>query len=305
MRMRLEANAHRQSGVTLIELMIAMVIGLIMILALSRVYLSSAESVREAEAHAALTDKMRLLRERFDFEFRRADFWGRVPADAARLGELTLGADCEGEFAFGRNGESQPYQPLGIWAADAKPDGCNIDEAMDDQSYVALRYAGDSCSSGCDSPSVRSFYPSIYFFTGNAPALPERANRDDNWQYEGSLYYLKRDSTLWRLRISGSNLRNQEILRGVEALSYRWHDTNEDENGGWVNTDQLSVSRMQQVDGVEIEAVVSTETRATYHDSRSYPLRDGRVVATQPGQRYRHFSFVVPLEMHRFGDGDE
>lgn len=303
---RAQRSAHRQTGVTLIELMIAMAIGLIMILALSRVYLASAESASEAEARSTLTDKMRLLQERFNYEFRRADFWGRVPADAKRLGNLTLGADCEDEFAFGRNATSASYQPLGIWASDTKPAGCNIDEAQSGQTYVAVRYAGDPCLPGeCNSPSLRSFYPSISFFIASPPALPERASANDHWQYEGSLYYLRKDSTLWRLRISGSHLVNQEIMRGVEALSYRWHDVNEDDDSGWLSTDALSSSQMQQIDGVEIEVVVSAETSATYHDARSYQLSDGRVIATQPGQLYRHFSFVVPLEMHRFGDSDE
>lgn len=305
-REKAPVSARRQTGVTLIELMIALVIGLIMILALSRVYLTSAESAKEAEARSTLTDKMRFLQERFNYEFRRADFWGRVPADAERLGGLTLGADCEDEFAFGRDATSASDRPLGIWASNTKPAGCNIDEAQSGQTYVAVRYAGDPCLPGeCDSPSLRSFYPSISFFIGSSPALPERASTSDHWQYEGSLYYLRSDSTLWRLRISGSNLVNQEILRGVEALSYRWHDVNGLGDGGWLSTDALSASQMQQIDGVEIEAVVSAETRATYHDSRSYQLSDGRVIATQPGQLYRHFSFVVPLEMHRFGDSDE
>lgn len=310
-------SAHRQTGVTLIELMIAMVIGLIMILALSRVYLASAEGAREAEAGSMLTDKMRLLQERFNYEFRRADFWGRAPADAGRLGGLALGADCEGEFAFGRYATSADYQPLGIWASDTKPAGCNINDAMADQSYVAVRYAGDPCipdstepQQACSSASLRSFYPSVNFFIGSSPALPERASTNDHWQYEGSLYYLRSDSTLWRLEISGSNLVNQEILRGVEALSYRWHDATGSGNDAWLATSDLGTNKlrpedMQQIDGVEIEAIVSAETSATYRDPRSYTLSDGRVMVTQPGKLYRHFSFVIPLEMHRFGGSDE
>jgi len=298
--------ARRQAGVTLIELMIAMAIGLIMILALSRVYLASAESAREAEARSTLTDKMRLLQERFNYEFRRADFWGRVPTDAERLGGLALGADCEGEFAFGRDATSASYQPLGIWASDTKPEGCNIDEAVANQSYVVLRYAGDPClPDECDSPSLRSFYPSISFFIGSAPSLPERAGDNDLWQYGGSLYYLRADSTLWRLRISGSNLVNQEILRGVEALAYRWHDATKSGDAAWITTEALDADEMHQIDGVEIEAVVSAETAVTYRETRSYKLINGTPVATRPGYLYRQFSFVVPLAMHRFGDSDE
>ncbi|KAA0016705.1 prepilin-type N-terminal cleavage/methylation domain-containing protein [Salinicola corii] len=298
---RAKERAHWQTGVTLIELMIAMAIGLIMILALSRVYLSSAESARDAEAHSTLTDKMRLLQERFNYEFRRADFWGRVPADAERLGNLTLGSDCGGEFAFGRDATvSEDYQPLGVWASTIQPVGCNINDAVANQSYVVLRYAGDPCASDeCDSPSLSSFYPSISFFIGTPPPLPERASANDHWQYEGSLYYLRRDSTLWRLRMSGSRLVNQEVLRGVEALAYRWHEATASGDGVWLVTSNLDPEQMQQIDGVEIEMVVSAETRATYHDARSYQLSDGRVVETKPGFLYRHFSFVVPLEMHR------
>lgn len=291
---------------SLIELMIAMAIGLIMILALSRVYLSSAEGAQEAEARAMLVDKLRFLHERFNYEFRRADFWGRVPADAERLGTLSLSGDCDGEFAFGRSAEADASRPLGLWASRDPPTGCSLQNPLAEQSYLAVRYAAEPCAGQCDTPSLSSFYPYIGFFVGSAPALPERGDENDLWRYGGSLYYLSSDETaLRRLWISGGKLVNQEVLRGVEALAYRWCVDDGDGENAWLATDQLTPTDMNRVVAVEIEAVVSTTTRATYRETRSYTLSDGTRVASSPGKMYRDLAFVVPLEMHRLGGGDE
>lgn len=300
------AVARREAGLSLIELMIAMAIGLIMILALSRIYLASAEGAQEAEARATLIDKVRFLHERFNYEFRRADFWGRVPADAERLGILSVSGDCDGEFAFGRTADTPADRPLGIWASRESPAGCSLHDPLAEQTFVAVRYAAEPCRPGqCDFPSVSSFYPYIGFFIGSAPSLPERGGDDDLWRYDGSLYYLSSDETaLRRLWISGSRLVNQEVLRGVEALAYRWYV----ESGGvgtWLATDELTPPDARRVTAVEIEVVVSARTRATYQEPRDYTLGNGVSVQSEPGKMYRQFSFVVPLEMHRVGGGDE
>nr|WP_286009812.1 prepilin-type N-terminal cleavage/methylation domain-containing protein [Salinicola sp. S1-1-2] len=302
---RPRGHGARQAGVSLIELMIALAIGVIMILAVSRIYLASAGGAQEAEARATLDARMRFLHGRLSDEFRRADFWGRVPAAAERTGNLTLDNDCEGDFAFGRGEEASVAtadRPLGVWASRQSPAGCSLHEPREEQTFVAVRYASEPCeSAGCDGPAISSFYPFIGFFSDGAPpATPERAEPEDHWQYGGSLYYLSEDNdALRRLWITGSGLASQEVLQGVEALAFRWHDEN-----GWRATETLSAAIMPRVDAVEIDAVVSVAVRATYRETAVYRLSDGREVASAPGRLYRRFTFVVPIEMHRMGDGD-
>ncbi|WFF40887.1 hypothetical protein EVC62_04890 [Salinicola endophyticus] len=300
---------HRQAGATLIELMVAMVLALVMILALTRVYLASAESASDATARASLTDKTRLLHERFNSEFRRADFWGRVPADAERRGTLTLGSDCDGDFAFGRSAQAASDRPLGVWASTTQPKACSLQSPLAKQTYVVIRYATETCASGgCGGPALKSFYPYTSFFNGTPPAEPERADANDLWRYGGSLYYLSQQqggTSLRRLRLSGARLRNQEVLEGVEALVYRWYVADAGGNDGrWQTTANLSAAMAPRIQAVEIEAVVSVATRATYQDTQQYTLSDGTRVDPVRGRLYRELAFVVPLEMHRPGGGN-
>ncbi|KFF50300.1 hypothetical protein GY26_03190 [Gammaproteobacteria bacterium MFB021] len=302
-------GARRQAGATLIELMIAMAIGLVMILALTRVYLASAESAADATAQASLMDKARLLQERFNTEFRRADFWGRVPADAERRGTLTLTSDCGGDFAFGRGAQAASDRPLGVWASTTQPKDCKLQSPLANQTYVVIRYAAEPCAAaGCGGPALKSFYPFASFFDGSAPAEPQRADATDFWRYGGSLYYLSQnsgDTALWRLRLVGNGLSNQEVLEGVEALAYRWYVANAGGSGGsWQSSANLSAAMAPRIQAAQIEAVVSVATRATYQDSRQYTLSDGTQVAPVRGRRYRELAFVVPLEMHRPGGGN-
>ncbi|WP_353980823.1 prepilin-type N-terminal cleavage/methylation domain-containing protein [Salinicola endophyticus] len=302
-------GARRQAGATLIELMIAMAIGLVMILALTRVYLASAESARDATAQASLMDKARLLQERFNTEFRRADFWGRVPADAERRGTLTLGGDCGGDFAFGRSAQAASDRPLGVWASTTPPSDCSLQHPLANQTFVVIRYAAEPCAAaGCGGPGLKSFDPFASFFSGTPPAEPARGDANDLWRYGGSLYYLSQndgDTALRRLRLSGSRLSNQEVLEGVEALAYRWYVANVGGSGGsWQSSADLNAAMVSRIQAAQIEAVVSVATRATYQDSRQYTLSDGTQVAPARGRRYRELAFVVPLEMHRPGGGN-
>lgn len=303
-------SGRGQSGVTLIELMIAMAIGLIMMLAVSRVYLANSTAARESEGRADLVDKVRLLHERFNYELRRADFWGRVPADAERQGQISIGNDCGDEFAYGRDTETPSTRPLGIWASNSPPSDCSLTNPQENQEYLAVRYAAESCGAGgCDdATSLKSFYPYIAFVNGSEPAVPEHAGADDIWRYGGSLYYLsKNEKALRRLWLQGNSLSNQEVMRGVEALAYQWWIDNDADGSVDVklSTDQLVPTQMTEAIAVEVEAVLSVETLAAYQESREYVLSNGTAIESQPGKMYRRITFVVPLEMHRAGSFDE
>lgn len=309
------SRGARQRGVSLIELMIAMAIGLIMILAVTRVYLANGEGIREAQSRAALSDKARFLYERFNYELRRADFWGRVPADAERLGVVSISGDCGGEFAFGRDNDAPATRPLGVWAAKTQPSDCSLTEPLSGQEFLAVRYAAEPCGTGgCgDGPAIKSFYPYISFFkgSGSEPEQPTEANDvDDIWHYGGSLYYLSIEGdddspALRRLLLNQSgSWTNQEVLQGVEWLNYHWF-VDSDGDGSQdkiLTTDQLTTANIGEAIAVKVEAILSVKTQAGYQ-AAPYTLSDGSVVGGAPSRMYRKITFVVPLAMHGSGVG--
>ncbi|WP_110687758.1 PilW family protein [Salinicola aestuarinus] len=315
MRLGGARGRRAQRGMTLIELLIALAIGSIMILAISRVYLAAASGVRDYRDRTALVDCVRLLHDHLDYELRRADFWGRVPADAPRSGKVAIDGDCDGAFAFGRTADAPPDQPRGIWASMQPPQGCSLDEALADQTYLAVRYAAENCAAAdCSGkPVIESFYPTIVF--GEALGAEGPVNADparDRWRYGGSLYYLRHDDdgepALWRRVLLGGGLtKSHEVLKGVEALAFRWAvDTDRDGSAeGTAAIDELLPGDMPSVAGIEVDALVSTSAPAGYRDARRYPLIDGRQIETRPGRRYRTIRFLVPLEMHLSGVIDD
>jgi len=67
---------NRQSGVTLIELMIAIVISLIVLAGVSSVFISTILSSRQVVAGARLNQEMGLILDRMVSDIRRAGYWG-------------------------------------------------------------------------------------------------------------------------------------------------------------------------------------------------------------------------------------
>jgi len=299
---------HHQIGVSLVELMIAMVLGLAMVLAVSRVYLSSATEMSQARAQSELVDKVRLLHERLSYELRRADFWGRVEAGAERQGSIGVSQDCEGAFAFGRKSDSDPQLPLGIWASTSAPD-CIPQDHQKAQEYLSIRYASGPVTALEENKDyLKSFYPYVVLFSGDTPpAMPIQADdSQDIWIYGGGLYYLSNEGRgLRRLYLNNGTLKTQEVLTGVDALRYRWgvDDDGDAQPDRYIATEELTTQLVPSLVASRIEMLISVKVRAGYQESKDFTLMDGTVVAPEKGRMYSQFRFTVPLDMHRRSTG--
>jgi len=92
-------HRRRMAGLTLVEMMIALTLGLIVIAALVGVFITSNRSYRQNEAIAAMQDNARFALDALGRDIAMAGFWGGVrPIDAAdrlRLSTSALvGGDC-------------------------------------------------------------------------------------------------------------------------------------------------------------------------------------------------------------------
>lgn len=90
-----------QAGVTLIELMIAMVLGLLLILGLSNVYLAQRQSYRVNENLARMQDNARIAFELMARELREA---GGNPCGTTRVANVLLGASGSHWLDWSRGG---------------------------------------------------------------------------------------------------------------------------------------------------------------------------------------------------------
>ena len=69
-------RAHRRGGLTLVELMVSLVLGLLLLLALMQVYLSFSRSGGAVQADSALMDDGRAVTESLSRSLRMARYWG-------------------------------------------------------------------------------------------------------------------------------------------------------------------------------------------------------------------------------------
>jgi len=89
--MRTRIKHSRQSGVSLVELLVGMVLGIMLIVGAVAVYLASKRSYVEVEQVAALTENARFVQKLMNDSLRHAGFFGEVPARmVARDPNLTL-----------------------------------------------------------------------------------------------------------------------------------------------------------------------------------------------------------------------
>lgn len=77
-----------QAGLSMIELMISMVIGLVIIGAVLQAFLSSNQTYRMQQAHARLQEDGRAALHFLTRDIRMADFWGCIPDDSMITSQL-------------------------------------------------------------------------------------------------------------------------------------------------------------------------------------------------------------------------
>lgn len=96
--MNLPRHPIRQQGLTLVELMIALTLGLIVIAALVGVFMSSNQSYRQNEALGGLQDNARFALDSMGRDLAMAGYWGGVRAVDAGVG-IRVSADSRDDVA--------------------------------------------------------------------------------------------------------------------------------------------------------------------------------------------------------------
>lgn len=139
------------AGFTLIELMIALSLGLILVLGLSTVFVSSKQGYRVQESSGRMQESLRYALEILGRDIRHADFWGGVDAALIEGGSLAPGDGCSPEW--------HRFISVGVQglegAADSPDEGCTVNGAnyVPDSDVLALRFA-DPTSVFSDTPDL-------------------------------------------------------------------------------------------------------------------------------------------------------
>tara|TARA_R110001599_G_scaffold145321_1_gene327579 strand:- start:29306 stop:30352 length:1047 start_codon:yes stop_codon:yes gene_type:complete len=128
---------RKQSGFSLVELMVGMVLGLMLIAGAVSIYLASKRSYVEVEQVAALTESARFSEQIIGNSLRHAGFFGQVPASLVDTdSNLTaVAGDCTG-LASAHNLKQFIFAAT---AASANVLGC-IDDAMPDTDVLVVKH---------------------------------------------------------------------------------------------------------------------------------------------------------------------
>jgi type IV pilus assembly protein PilW len=299
---------RKQSGFSLVELMVGMVLGLMLIAGAVSIYLASKRSYVEVEQVAALTESARFAEQLVGDSLRHAGFFGEVsPNSINKDSSLTnVVGDCTG-LAGAHNLNQFVYA---VTATSASVLGC-IDDAMPNTDVLVIkRVASQPYTDGprdsldpndpshgdgvIDTPGplrndktyVLTNNITGVMFDGNDTVPSTAVPGGTAWEYQYEVFYIRDDAVPHLSRkilvpdTSGTTLKleTEDIAEGVENLRVSLgYDSN---NDGEVDTFETpaTLASWANVQSVEVFMLTRSATKdVQYTDTKVYRLGGGTV----------------------------
>lgn len=294
-----------QGGFSLVELLIAVALGLIVVAGLVNLLISNRKAYQVQQGNNYLQQNLRFASDRINWSLRMADFWGGVSA-ANVQGVMGTGAGASGCNAAwilaGRAGAVGG----GVHGYDGGS-SFPVADCVDTADYVkgsdvlVLRYADtDPCAvdndasvldtTGCEPTSTHYLAASAgqtasLFAKGDSvPSLTGASTRRYVYPYRLEMYYLQPCSnrgsghcaatsdggsplpTLMRMRLTSDGLQRDAIVEGIEQLQFEYGLENTASSNGILET-WRSASAMGATDWAHVVSVrVSMIARSRERD---------------------------------------
>jgi type IV pilus assembly protein PilW len=247
-------NPIRQHGFTIVELMIAMLLGLFLVAGVITLFLSSRQSFSQDENTARLQDEARYAMQELARDLRMASYITEplVPGSITPDGSLTLATDCgpgDPDWIYGfmdaGTGEINTLTSLDNTdgaTANAGYSCIDADEIVEDTDVVAIkRTAGDPL------PEADLEVGTVYVRSNGTTALLYQnppatviAGPYNDWEYRPRIYYIRNFSSvegdgipsLCRKVLEGGGaptMTTECIAQGIENLQLEYGlDTDSD-----------------------------------------------------------------------------
>lgn len=209
-------SAHAQRGVTLLEMMIAMAMGLMVLSAVIMLYMQTARTFQQQHAMADLQVRGRMATQLLGEELRRTGFWGEIMSprrdDECRNISKAVEVACALPVW---GGEVTQAKALGLVPQGAVTPASSLSRPS---AVVAVRYA-DHGNGSC-----LTLDPSRHL------TLDQPCQGD--WHYHVGIYYLRMVDDAYsgesvpalyvNQRSASGNYSSSEIVRHVEAFEVEW-----------------------------------------------------------------------------------
>jgi type IV pilus assembly protein PilW len=243
-RSQVSMSYLKQKGLTLIELMIAIVIGLLIVAAVASLYISSAANFRYDDHYSRLQENGRFAIQILGDDIKMADFWGysMTPDTVIFPNPASPPTACN----------VQPYVTQagvagGVEMIDAAVLDClTFTPITGPDSALLIRRVGGPIEEGPGSATIvsgRIFLNvknlvNLEYVQGDGSSLT-LDNGENLWEYRSAAYYISSDNPdttnpnnvpqLCRVTLNTTSPSEECLIRGVEGIRILWGiDTDRD-----------------------------------------------------------------------------
>jgi type IV pilus assembly protein PilW len=307
----------RHSGMTLIELMIAMLIGLVLVAGAVTVFVQSRANFRTADSVARLQENARYALDLLEPDVRLAGYWGLNNMPELVTNPNGVQATCDGADAI--EATEFAFRTSAIDISDENVDPilvpCKLQDPRPNSDVLVVRHASArSMPPEANQAQVRGNVGIMELFS-NAVEPLGHGDLAETRDVVVSVYYISESSnldgasatplpSLQRLSLvrsaAGPFLQNQEIMPGVENLQIQLGiDTNEDRQiDRWVG--QMPPSG--RVMAVRLWLLIRSETNEAgqgFLDTNTYTRPDGQMITPDASPDYSDTTPDYPATFRR------
>lgn len=319
----MSSKPARSQGFSLVEVMIAITLGLLLLAGLIRLFVSSKQGYRLQESTGRLQENARFATDYLATSVRQADFWGGVEGDSV----VDLGGIADDSVPCSLNWMATYTTAIQGWAGGTTTPlaGCTGGDYVVDSDVLVLRFADpesflnttDLATTPVDELSEGGNL-FIRSQVGAGGVLFDVANRDDaiaeipgedaeavfNYRYSALVFYLDRGDTgtptLYRKSIADGTVISQPLVDGVEQMKFLYGlDSNGDGSvDSYREPAGMTPSDWQNVSSVRATVIVRGDQLDEFTDTEDYPMTPEYTYSVSAGEeRYQRRLFVEDIQI--------
>lgn len=288
-------------GFSVMELMVAMVLGFIVIGGAISVYLASKRSLTEVEQVATLSENGRFALQLLGYSIRHIGFYGgpnpdrycKVNPSEPCIPLQAPTGDCTGDAAAYDIGNSF----FALRATSATVEGC-ITDAMPDTDVLVIKNVGSTpLYGGWSSQQTYVIAGRVSFKLLDGADMPlDIGDSAVAWPYQLQIYYIRDGATptlsrkilAWDAVAGSMSIQTEDLVQGVENMRFRFgYDSNDDgEVDTLANVTDVSIAdAWNQVTSLQVFLLLASDViDPSYTNAKTYQVGD---IAVSPGDSVR------------------
>lgn len=292
-------------GFSLVEIMVAMVLGIVILLAVSEVFISNSRTRGEIEKSGRQIENGLYALGLMEDELANAGFWGEAGAQpvAASVPPLCPTTETELIAAMG-------YPVQGILGS-----GTNCANSKAGSGFIAVRRASTCAvgTTGCAAYAAGSFHLQVSACQSQTPgALLLKSNsaqltyRQRNctaaapiYRFLSRVYYVNASDELVRVQLDGSTYSNvTALVDGIEIIRFEYGlDTNGDSQIDSFTTTPTT-AQWSDVVAVKVSLIArNPEATAGYVDSRTYTVAGAEYVVPESLRSFKRQLYATTVHL--------